>query len=219
MKRIDIERLIDDNTLTLNQGQRAFIDKIIIAHDKFQFHGFIMGDGLMEYVWYADGHCILPGFGNYDIVSGHCFVEENEEKQDSESNKADSDVPAGCLPFDVEKAKEGCPVVTRDGRPARIIYWDAKGHYPIIALVDMKDVDVVLRFCLNGNHLIAGESDNDLFMAPVKHEGWVNVYKTDAPCFSATLHSESVYLTKDDAMMAIIDGINYIATVKLEWEE
>ena len=39
-------------------------------------------------------------------------------------------------PFDLELAKKGHPVCTRDGRDARIICYDAKtGEYPIIALV------------------------------------------------------------------------------------
>lgn len=40
------------------------------------------------------------------------------------------------IPFDIEKAKEGYEVVTRAGRPARIICYDVKcGGYPIVALV------------------------------------------------------------------------------------
>ena len=40
-------------------------------------------------------------------------------------------------PFDLEQAKAGKPVCTRDGRKARIICFDTKtlGDYPIIALV------------------------------------------------------------------------------------
>lgn len=40
-------------------------------------------------------------------------------------------------PFDLEKAKQGAEVVTRDGKPARIICWDRVGKlYPIVALVE-----------------------------------------------------------------------------------
>ena len=41
-------------------------------------------------------------------------------------------------PFDLEAAKLGKPVCTRDGRKARIICFDAKGDKPIIALVEAK---------------------------------------------------------------------------------
>lgn len=41
-------------------------------------------------------------------------------------------------PFDYNDAKNGAPVCTRDGRKARIVCWDAKGNFPLLALV-LKD--------------------------------------------------------------------------------
>ena len=38
-------------------------------------------------------------------------------------------------PFDLEAAKAGKPVCTRDGRKARIICFDAKCNKPIVALI------------------------------------------------------------------------------------
>ena len=49
--------------------------------------------------------------------------------------------------FDYEKAKAGAPVCTREGKPARIIFWDAKGisndgkQYPIVALLEEDGVE------------------------------------------------------------------------------
>lgn len=37
--------------------------------------------------------------------------------------------------FDLEKAKAGHPVCTRDGKEARILCFDRIGHRPIVALV------------------------------------------------------------------------------------
>lgn len=37
--------------------------------------------------------------------------------------------------FDLELAKQGHPVQTRNGRPVRIICWDRKSEYPIVALI------------------------------------------------------------------------------------
>ena len=44
-------------------------------------------------------------------------------------------------PFNLEEAKAGKSVCTRDGRKARIIYFDAKilSDYPIIALIENAD--------------------------------------------------------------------------------
>ncbi len=41
--------------------------------------------------------------------------------------------------FDLEKAKAGHPVCTRDGRETRILCFDRKGGSPIVVLV--KDAD------------------------------------------------------------------------------
>jgi hypothetical protein len=38
--------------------------------------------------------------------------------------------------FNLEEAKEGKPVCTRDGRNARIVCFDLKGTYPIMALLE-----------------------------------------------------------------------------------
>lgn len=42
-------------------------------------------------------------------------------------------------PFDLQKAREGKPVCTRDGAKARIICFDAKSDAPIIALITTDD--------------------------------------------------------------------------------
>jgi hypothetical protein len=38
-------------------------------------------------------------------------------------------------PFDLEAAKNGAPVCTRDGRDVRIVCFDTKGTYPITYLM------------------------------------------------------------------------------------
>ena len=44
-------------------------------------------------------------------------------------------------PFDIQKAREGKPVCTRDGRKARIICFNRKGDMPITALITNKDIE------------------------------------------------------------------------------
>lgn len=42
-------------------------------------------------------------------------------------------------PFDLETAKQGAKLVTRDGKPARIVNWDMNDvKYPIVALIETK---------------------------------------------------------------------------------
>ena len=48
-------------------------------------------------------------------------------------------------------------IKTRDGHPARIICWNAKGKRPIVALFDIGEMERVARYTVNGRH---NERDN-----------------------------------------------------------
>ena len=80
-------------------------------------------------------------------------------------------------PFNLEAAKAGAPIVTRDGRPAKFIAHVAEAH-PNQRLLVLVDGDVHIRFD-NGQFDSSSDvmSDHDLFMAPVKRTVWVNLYK------------------------------------------
>ena len=121
-------------------------------------------------------------------------------------------------PFDLEAAKNGAKVVTRDGRDARILCFDAMGSYPIVAIVRSDYEEVVDKFCLDGKNRLCGESEIDLFMAPVKREGWVNLYrkKEDNVMFFG---SKFPYGTKEEAKNHATEDEEFIATAKVEWEE
>ena len=125
-------------------------------------------------------------------------------------------------PFDLEAAKKGKPVCTRDGRKARIICFDRKGYnrFPIVALImnDDKESDIYTyrpngKLDNNGN-----ESDKDLMMLPEKHEGWINIYKTYDDKFAAMTGSLYLYKTEKEAKMEA-DPDKVLSTVKIEWEE
>ncbi|MBQ4209316.1 hypothetical protein II654_02730 [bacterium] len=52
--------------------------------------------------------------------------------------------------FNLEQARNGRPVVTRSGNPARIIDFGKNDNYPdfhIVALVTIKDDEVEYRYC------------------------------------------------------------------------
>ena len=120
--------------------------------------------------------------------------------------------------FSLEKylANLSRKVVTRDGRKARILCTDRKGDYPIIALVENCDSidESVCSYDKNGIFYTSGISDNnDLFFAPEKHEGWVNVYEEGANRYL----EGCIYITKEEAK--IMRGYGYITTIKIEWEE
>ena len=123
--------------------------------------------------------------------------------------------------FDLAKAKAGAPICTRDGRPARIICWDAKNkHNPefqILALIDNdgSDEDPYL-YNNDGKWLrLHGDPSLDLMMAPVKHEGWVHVNDEFGVPFIA---QGKIYKTKEQANAAP-KAERFITVAKIEWEE
>ena len=110
-------------------------------------------------------------------------------------------------------------VVTRNGLPVRIICTDAKDTFPIIGLVKgYCGTEYANRFKENGEH-----TDNyshikspfDLFFAPVKKEGWVNIYYNVCGTVST---DTTVFPTKEFAQ-ASRKYQHYIDTVHIEWEE
>lgn len=120
-------------------------------------------------------------------------------------------------PFDLEAAKEGKPVCTRDGRKARIICFDKKGSIiPIIALIEDENGDeFTYSFYQDGRFFDDRDDDYDLMMLIEKREGWVNVYND-----YGTYHSTYIYKTEKEAIsQAGTVAKNYVATVKIEWYE
>ena len=106
-------------------------------------------------------------------------------------------------------------VVTRDGRPARIICTDAKGKYSVIALVETADTEITYKFNAEGKYLDGDEDNRDLFFASEKREGWVNIYRNGE---GNIITSVRVYDTKEKAEKAK-DNFGYLGTTHIEWED
>lgn len=124
-------------------------------------------------------------------------------------------------PFDIEAAKSGKPVCTRDGRKARIICFNRESiGFPIIALVKNGDTEGVYQFDDKGRSNIDDEERGyDLMMYPEKKEGWVNVYRD---CDGANItKDDNIYSSREAAIASaqFIDGNHYVATTKINWEE
>ena len=119
-------------------------------------------------------------------------------------------------PFDLEAARSGKPVCTRDGRKARIICFDRQvSEYPIVSLVkDSNCKESIHYYDTEGKSSIHPKLD--LMMLPEKHEGWVNVYKSHDSRY-AGYASVEIYKTKEQAIKEADEDI--LATIKIEWEE
>ena len=109
-------------------------------------------------------------------------------------------------------------IVTRDGRNVRIICTDKKGtEYSVIALCTMSNGSENCYFYFpNGRMYLSVDSCMDLFFAPEKHEGWVNLYKGNAYYH---LGSTIFYQSKSEAKKRIVKNCGYVGTIKVEWED
>lgn len=109
-------------------------------------------------------------------------------------------------------------VVTRDGRSAKIICTDRKNlNYPIVALIENKYAEGEGLQCYTKEgkiYLGNGLSGVDLFFAPEKHEGWVNVYKSE----NNRSLGAGIWQTEEEAKKWE-GAADYVTTIKIEWEE
>ena len=109
-------------------------------------------------------------------------------------------------------------VVTRDGREVRIICTDAKNDEPIVALLynNSREEENVYTYNREGIFYKDNDSCLDLFFAPIKREGWINIYrfKDDTRTIGCLFKSE------EEAKLHKYDRASvYIKTIKIEWEE
>ncbi|MBM6670055.1 hypothetical protein H6B14_04625 [Phocaeicola coprophilus] len=138
--------------------------------------------------------------------------EDMEEKNNAKHSNSEK-IGKNLKEFDLEAAKSGKPVCTRDGRKARIICFDrisGDDYYKIVACVTAFDEDFeeVLFYGIDG-YIVDSQNpkDEDLMMLPEKKEGWINVYK------------ERCYESKEEAIRHIAPGTHYIDTIRVEWED
>lgn len=107
-------------------------------------------------------------------------------------------------------------VVTRDGSPVRILCTDRKGDYSIIALVENCDSteESLYTYTKDGYCGYALSDKDNLFFAPEKHEGWINLYKSGINWSLGT----SIWQTEEEAKKWV-GAADYTTTIKIEWEE
>ena len=105
--------------------------------------------------------------------------------------------------FYLKEALAGKPVVSRDGRDVtQLVKFKTNDGCTLVGLLDGYIYSwTTIGECVNGL-----KTDADLFMKPIKKEGYVNIYK------GALIHS-----SEDEARMN--SGDNLLITVKVEWEE
>ncbi len=120
--------------------------------------------------------------------------------------------------FDLEKAKQGHPVCTRDGRDVEILKFDLKASLGERLLGLIKEYAYEFSKAWFKDGRFGGEWGHpyDLFLKSEQKEGWVNVF--DSPI--GAVARPIIYKTKEEALSEpATDQEDYIDTVPIKWEE
>lgn len=128
-------------------------------------------------------------------------------------------------PFNLEEAKAGKPVCTRDGRDVRILCFDVKNeNFPIIALVHNSIGNVEYdcsytndRFCVSSEH----ESIDDLMMKGEKKQGWLAIYRSRHNKDGRVGGTTHLFSSKEEVEILLRKmGVTDICEIKqIEWED
>ena len=104
-------------------------------------------------------------------------------------------------------------VVTRDRKAVKILCTNYESRQPIIAEIEGHNSSH--SFTKDGKYYIDDRNSSyDLFFAPEKHEGWVNVYKSGISWSLGT----NIWPTEEEAK-EWVGAADYTTTIKIEWEE
>ena len=122
--------------------------------------------------------------------------------------------------FSLEKylANPARKIVTRDGRNVRILCTDREDlDFPIITLIKKKfGGEVIYAHTKDGLYCNTCSTIHDLFFAPEKHEGWINIYRNEDEDYYKGM---VIFSSKEDAIEKGRRFSDYITTTKIEWEE
>ena len=95
--------------------------------------------------------------------------------------------------------------------------------YPIVALIETKSGgEYLLYFTKDGKYYVDDLYEDDLFFAPEKHAGWVNIYtpgveRETLGCLMTRYVGSCIWPTEEAAKTAA--DADDIVTIKIEWEE
>lgn len=119
-------------------------------------------------------------------------------------------------PFDLEAAKAGAALITRDGRAARFVAYVPEEPQTFRVLAHVTGERHTMHFCDNGAFLSGEENRRDLFMAPTKRTVWVNLYRVGEWVEVGSLRA---YDTEAEARRYGDAAPKALATLPLEYAE
>ena len=107
-------------------------------------------------------------------------------------------------------------VVTRDGRAVKIYCTDYIDKCGLFVIGKIEGNAYSCSFREDGRFLDHKETDNDLFFASEKHEGWINLYKNED---GISWISPNYFTSKKEAEEEGKTHTCSVTTIKIEWEE
>ena len=119
--------------------------------------------------------------------------------------------------FDLKEYKKNPnrKVITREGKSVRIVCTDMIGtSYPVLAICRVDPThECDYSYTINGKHNLGVDSRLDLFFAPEKKSGWINIYDRTGDAHALG----RIYDTKEEALKCA--SVERVDTIKIEWEE
>ena len=107
-------------------------------------------------------------------------------------------------------------IVTRDGKPARIICTNKQNKkYPVVALVMEDSVEGTFNFTEDGLVIAGDITKYDLFFIPERKEGWMIIYAANDN--HMPYPDTTIYKTKEEALKAK-RYTGYMGIAHVEWE-
>jgi len=190
---------------------------------------FIFGRGnikVQRYKLYRPTNTnICNGIWIYHWNENLVDIEIKQNKEDMEttiSNDAtkhsnSENIGKNLKPFDLEAAKAGKPICTRDGKKAIFLTTLSNKNFPVAAIVSCGQEENIYQYEING---VCDEHDEnlDLMMLPEKKTGWINIYPNSYSNRERLAETgDIVYPTKESAVDNALHDC--IATISIEWEE
>lgn len=134
-------------------------------------------------------------------------------------------------PFNLQEALAGKPVVTRDGRKVQDIrHLPSATMYTVVGVVD-GSLENPRTFTHHGA-FSANDVENDLFMAPQKKKGWINIYQKEGKTESGYYYGNVMAISSHRVIHSCRESADAgasspyvqdlgprIACALIEWEE
>ena len=111
--------------------------------------------------------------------------------------------------------------MTASGESVRILSHNLRGTKPIVAVIDEGRSNLIFPFTKNGKYFLSEEeSEYDIFFAPKKKVGWINIYRTE----DGTYAYSRIYSSKKEAKDSVVGlcGVvksDYLESIKIEWND